>query len=167
MVKRQVFYSFHYVPDNWRVSQVRNIGQIEDNKPASDNKWEEVKKKGDKAIQKWIDENLNYRTCTVVLVGENTAKRKWIDYEIIKSWNDGKGVVGIYIHNLKNSSGDQANKGTNPFDHITVGQNKIKLSSIVKWYEPPFKTSTYVYNHIRENLEDWIEEAIKIRNENK
>lgn len=33
---RRVFYSFHYVPDNWRVSQVRNIGAIEDNKPAKD-----------------------------------------------------------------------------------------------------------------------------------
>ncbi len=33
---RRVFYSFHYVPDCWRTSQVRNIGAIEGNKPASD-----------------------------------------------------------------------------------------------------------------------------------
>ncbi|MBN8574439.1 MAG: TIR domain-containing protein [Candidatus Kapabacteria bacterium] len=165
--KRQVFYSFHYVQDNWRVSQIRNIGQIHDNKPVSDNKWEEVKKKGDKAIQAWIDENLNYRSCIVVLVGENTARRKWIDYEIEKSWNDGKGVVGIHIHNLKNSKGEQANKGSNPFDHFSVGQNKKKLSSIVKCYDPPYKSSTYVYDHIKEHLEDWIEEAINIRNEYK
>ena len=58
MAKRQVFFSFHYAPDNWRVSQVRNVGQIEDNKSLSDNKWEEVKKKGQEAIQDWIDENL-------------------------------------------------------------------------------------------------------------
>jgi len=167
MAKRQVFYSFHYVPDNWRVSQVRNIGQIEDNKPVSDNTWEEVKKKGDKAIQDWIDDNLKYRSCTVILVGENTAKRKWIDYEIEKSWNDGKGVVGIHIHNLKNSKGEQANKGANPFEHFTVGTDKKKLSSIVKCYNPPFSTSTYVYDHIKENLEDWVEEAIKIRTDYK
>ena len=87
MAKRQVFYSFQYIPDNWRVSQVRNIGHVEDNKPVSDNKWEEVKQKGDKEIQKWIDENLKNRSCTVILVGENTAKRKWIDYEIEKSYD--------------------------------------------------------------------------------
>jgi hypothetical protein len=165
MPKRQVFYSFHYVPDNWRVSQVRSIGQIEDNKPTSDNKWEEVKEKGNKAIQDWIDGNLKNRSCTVVLVGENTANRKWIDYEIKKSWDDGKGVVGIHIHNLKNSKGEQSNKGTNPFDRFTLDNGKKKLSSILKCYNPPYLTSTNVYNYIKENLEDWVEEAIKIRNQ--
>lgn len=162
MAKRQVFFSFHYVPDNWRVSQIRNIGQIEDNKPVSDNKWEEVKGKGNQAIQNWIDENLKNRTCTVILIGENTAGRKWIDYEIKKSWDDGKGVVGIYIHNLKNSKGEQSKMGINPFEHFTVGEKK--LSSIVKCYNPPYSASTDVYNYIKNNLEKWIEEAIAIRN---
>ena len=40
---RKVFYSFHYVPDNWRAAQVRNIWAVEWNKPASDNDREEVK----------------------------------------------------------------------------------------------------------------------------
>lgn len=163
MAKRQVFYSFHYVPDNWRVSQIRNIGQIEDNKPVSDNNWEEVKKKGDNEIQKWIDENLKNRSCTVVLVGENTAKRKWIDYEIEKSWNDGKGILGIHIHNLKNSKGEQSNKGNNPFEHFLDNEKK-KLSSVVKCYNPPYNVSTDVYNYIKENIEIWVEEAINIRN---
>lgn len=164
MPKRRVFFSFHYMPDCWRVSQVRNIGQIEDNPPVSDNKWEEVKKKGDKAIQEWIDDNLKNRSCTVVLVGENTAKRKWIDYEITKSWNDGKGIVGIHIHNLLDSNQCQSKKGANPFEHFTVVDNGKKLSSIVKCYDPPYSTSTKVYAHIKENLEAWVEEAIEIRN---
>lgn len=159
---RKVFYSFHYAPDCWRVSQIRNIGAIEDNKPASDNDWEEVKKGGDVAIQRWIGNQLNGRSCTVVLIGKETAGRKWIEYEIKKSWNEGKGVVGIYIHNLKNKDGLQTNKGKNPFEaFILKGQ---KLSEIVKSYDPPYTISTNVYNHIKENISDWIEEAIKIRN---
>jgi hypothetical protein len=51
---RRVFYSFHYVPDNWRASQVRNMGAVEGNQPAKDNDWETVTKGGDKAIEKWI-----------------------------------------------------------------------------------------------------------------
>ena len=50
-MKRQVFYSFHYKNDVRRVSQVRNIGTLEDNKPVSDNEWEEVKRKGDDNIK--------------------------------------------------------------------------------------------------------------------
>lgn len=124
-------------------------------------------KKGDKAIQDWIDGQLKGRSCTVVLIGEKTAGRKWIKYEIEKSWNLGKGLVGIYIHNLKNQDEKQSDKGSNPFDSFTVGEDKKKLSGIVKAYDPPYKTSTNVYNYISENLEDWVEEAIKIRDEYK
>jgi len=53
-VARKCFYSFHYKPDNARASQVRNIGVIEGNQPASDNDWESVTKGGDDAIKKWI-----------------------------------------------------------------------------------------------------------------
>ncbi len=165
MAKRQVFYSFHYVPDNWRVAQVRNIWVIEWNKPASDNDWEEVTKWWDKAIKKWIDENLKWRSCSVVLIWEKTAWRKWIKYEIEQSRNNKKWLVWIYIHNLKNKDWDQSNKGKNPFDSFTIwkDENKKKLSDIIKTYDPPYTTSTNVYNHIQENLESWIEEAISIR----
>lgn len=160
---KQIFFSFHYKPDNWRVSQVRNIGVIEGNKAAADNKWEEVIGGGDSAIKKWIDENMNYRSCVVVLVGENTADRKWINYEIKKAWDDGKGVVGINIHNLANSKGDQASKGSNPFYYVSIDGSR--LSTIVKCYDPPYSSSKYVYEHISENISDWIDEAIKIRKE--
>lgn len=163
---RKAFYSFHYLPDSWRASQVRNIGVVEGNSPASDNDWETVKKGGDAAIQKWIDGQLNGRSCTIVLIGSDTAKRKWIDYEIETSWNNNKGVLGINVHNLKNSAGTQATKGANPFAHFVVGNDKKSLSSIVKTYDPPFTDSKKAYDHISNNLSEWIEEAIKIRGAN-
>ncbi|WP_445908601.1 TIR domain-containing protein [Yeosuana sp.] len=161
---RKVFTSFHYVPDNWRANQVRNMGKIEGNSVVSSNKWEEVTNGGNSAIEKWIDDNMYGKSCVVVFVGENTAGRKWIKHEIKKAWEDGKGLVGIHVHNLKDSDGNQAEKGRNPFEDFNVGDKK--LSSIVKCYNPPYSTSKYVYEHIEENLEDWIEEAIKIRNNN-
>lgn len=151
---RRAFYSFHYTPDNWRVSQVRNMGVIEGNQPVSDNDWETVKKGGDKGIQKWIDDQIHGKSVAIVLIGSNTAGRKWIKYEIQKAWADGKGVLGVHIHNLKDSNEKQASKGENPFGN---------LSTIVKAYDPPYTSSTYVYNHIKENLGDWIETAIQIR----
>ena len=72
---RRVFYSFHYKPDSHRAAQVRNVGSIEGNEPATDNDWETVKTGGDAAIKKWIAGQMYYRTCTVVLVGSDTAHR--------------------------------------------------------------------------------------------
>lgn len=163
---RCVFYSFHYKPDNWRVSQVRNIGAIDGNKPASDNDWETVTKGGDKEIEKWIADQMHGRSCIVVLIGSKTAGRKWINHEIVKGWDAGKGVLGVHIHGLKDSDGDTSSKGANPFDSITHGASGKKLSSIVKVYDPPYTLSTDVYDHIKKNLDSWIEKAIEIRDSN-
>lgn len=163
---RRVFYSFYYKPDVMRVSQVRNIGALESNRPATDNDWETVKSGKDIAIKRWITAQMKGRTCTVVLIGENTANREWINHEIIKSWDDGMGVVGIRIHGLKNTDGDIANMGKNPFDYIGYGNTGKKLSSIVECYNPAGSNSKERYAWIAKHLENVVSKAIKIRNDN-
>ena len=158
---RRVFFSFHYKPDNSRAAQVRNAGVAEGNKPVSDNDWEAIRSRGDAAIERWISAQLSGKSCAVVLIGRATAGRKFIKYEIKTAWDDAKGVVGVYIHNLKDLAGNQSSKGRNPFEDFTV--NEKKLSKIVKAYDPPYTRSTNVYAHIKDNLEDWVEEAISIR----
>ena len=161
-MKRRVFYSFHYKPDNWRAAQVRNIGVIEGNRPATDNDWEAVKKGGAMVIEKWISDQMHGKSCTVVLVGANTAGRKWINHEIIKSWNVGMGVVGIYIHGLKDAGGQVSTKGRNPFDAIDYGDSGEKLSSVVRCYNPE-GSSQDRYGWIEKHLANAVEEAISIR----
>lgn len=161
-IRRRTFFSFHYRPDNWRAGQVRNMGVVEGNPPASDNDWESVTKGGDAAIRNWIDDQISGKSCAIVLIGRQTADRKWIDYEIEKAWNDGKGLLGIYIHGLQDRDGNQSTKGSNPFYSFTTANSK-RLSTIVKAYDPPYKRSRNVYAYISGNLSDWIEEAISIR----
>ena len=165
-MKRRVFYSFHYEPDNWRASQVRNIGVIEGNRPATDNDWETVKRGGGRAIKRWIAEQMRHRSCTVVLVGSKTADRKWINHEIVESWDDGMGVVGIRTHGLENSDGRVSRRGANPFQYITHGESNKRLSMIVKCYDPAGRTSRERYNWIAKHLANAVEEAIRIRNDN-
>ena len=160
---RRVFYSFHYEPDNWRAAMVRNIGSIEGNRPASDNDWETVKKGGDHAIKLWIARQMKGRSCTVVLIGSNTADRKWINYEIVKSWNDGMGVVGVRIHRLEGSDGKISKIGSNPFDYIRHKNTDKCFSSIVKCYNPAGRTSKERYDWISKYLAKAVEEAIRVR----
>ena len=97
---RNVFYSFHFDPDSWRASQVRNMGVLQGNEPVSANDWEEVKRKGNPAIQQWIAAQMKGRTCAVVLIGAQTGTRPWVQYEIAKAWEDGLGLLGVRIHGL-------------------------------------------------------------------
>ena len=155
-MKRRVFYSFHYDNDVMRTQLVRHIGTLEGNEPVSKNEWETVKGRGDVAVRNWIDENMKYKDCVVVLIGSETARRPWVKYEIQKAWNDGRGLLGIYIHNLKDPRSGTCRKGDNPFNFVQA-DNGIPLSAYVQCYDP---NSWDAYNDIARNLENWVETAI-------
>ena len=70
----------------------------------SANTWEEVKKGGDAAIEKWIAANSTGLLCR----GAETANHTWVIDEIVKSWNLGMGVVGIRVHSRKDCRGRQS-----------------------------------------------------------
>ena len=158
MAKRQVFFSFEYNKDNWRAGQVRNMGKVDNSSTFSDNDWEEVKSKSDTKIKEWIDSQMAKRSCLVVLIGTTTSGRKWINYEIQKAYELRKGIVGIYIHGLKDSVGNQTTKGSNPF---YIGEENKRLSNYVTCFDSSYKSSTYVYDDIKENIEQLIEDAIE------
>ena len=91
------------------------------------------KKGGDKAIKDWIAENMKNTSVTAVLIGTETSKRDWVDYEIRESFAQGKGMIGIYIHNCRDNERQTCAKGNNPFDDLyKTDENgqKIYLSEI-------------------------------------
>lgn len=165
-MSKRVFYSFHYKPDVMRVAQIRNIGTIEGNRAATDNTWELVKSGKELSIKRWISEQMRGKSCTIVLVGENTANRKWINHEIIESWDKGMGVVGIRIHGIKSTDGTTTKMGANPFDFVTHVKTGRKLSSIVKCYNPEGSTSKEKYAWIAKHVANAVAEAVQIRKEN-
>lgn len=156
MARIPVFYSFHFDNDVMRVQQVRNIGSIEGNSPTTPNEWEQLKRTGKVAVERWIDDNMKYKRCIVVLIGSETANREWVGYEIKKAWQDGKALIGIYIHNLKCPRNGVSKKGKNPFDNFTF-DNGAKLSSVIPCYDPDPNNA---YNDIATNIGNWIDLAI-------
>jgi hypothetical protein len=156
--KRQIFYSFHFDNDVMRVQQIRNIGALEENEPVSPNEWEQVKRGGSAAIEKWIDDNMKYRSCVVVLVGAETAQRPWVKHEIKKAWDEKKGLLGIHVHGLNCPRNGLGTRGPNPFEQFTVGTSS--LSDFVKCYSP---NSQAAYGDIARNLDSWVEAAIAAR----
>ncbi len=166
MIKRRIFYSFHYAADSWRAATVRNIGAVEGNRPATDNHWEEVARGGQAAITRWIDDQMRRRSCTLVLIGEHTAGRHWIDYEIRKSWERGMGLAGIHIHGLLDQHGYDSREGSNPFAGFTLEDHmgrQRSLAAVAQCYDPDGYDSKECYAWIRDNLASVVEKAIRIR----
>lgn len=102
MAKRQVFYSFHFDNDVMRVQQIRNMGIVEGDQPVAANEWEQLQRRTG-GVEKWIDDNMRYRSCVIVLIGEDTYRRPWVKYEIEKAWKEKKGLFWYLYSQFKGS----------------------------------------------------------------
>lgn len=115
---RSVFFSFHFERDSWRVSQVRNsnvIATFPKSTYFTDKAgFEAIKKQGKAAVKKWIDDEMNNTSVTVVLIGNQTANRPWVQYEIEQSVAQKKGLLGVRIDGIKNKDRETDKPGANP-----------------------------------------------------
>lgn len=138
---RKVFFSFKY-DDVHRAMNVRNSNVITGAiKSGFIDKadFEEVERQGDNAIKAWIDKQIDGTTVTVVLVGANTNKSRWVEYEIKQSIARGNGIITIDISKIKDMNGN------------TTACCGLR----VKGY------NHYLWNNNngRENLGKWVEDA--------
>ena len=164
MMGRKVFYSLHYHLDATRSESIRAATTLQGNQVLPKEQWQRLSQSGGDEIQHWIDAQLRGCACTIVLIGRESRSRRWLKYEIQKSWDEGKGLLGIYIHNLEDEFGAQSIKGVNPFAIFTIRQDGKRLSDVVKTYDPPGGNAQDVAAYIVKHLPQWVEEAICIRN---
>ncbi|MCS1411090.1 MAG: hypothetical protein M2R45_04286 [Verrucomicrobia subdivision 3 bacterium] len=139
---RRVFFSFKYKDDVSRAMVVRNSWVTQGKEAAGfidAADFEDIKRQGDQAIRRWIDDQLKGTSVTVVLVGQRTCNSRWVKYEINKSIEIGNGLLGIDISKIKD------------FD----GNTSERCGEIPRGY--PFYL--WVKNDGYKNMGDWIERA--------
>ena len=114
---RRVFFSFHFEKDIWRANQVRNANVVAGTDAAGffdHSEYEDAKNKGEEAVKRLILRHLDNTTVTVVLIGEETASRPWVRYEIAQSIARKNGLLGVHIHHLKDQNGFTTARGVKP-----------------------------------------------------
>lgn len=157
MGTRTVFYSFHYDRDVLRVQLVRNIGAVDGSPALGSQEWETVRRNSQQAVVNWIDKQMAYKRAVVVLIGQQTANRPWVKYEIEKAWKGKKPLVGVHIHGLS-SMGLADTKGSNPFDAVADVTGVPVFDPTRHDYLGRIDTkATYAY--LAANLPSWVDQA--------
>lgn len=146
---RRVFFSFHYEVDAGRAGVVRNHGVTKDGYEDAGYidavKWETIRRQGDDAIRRWINQQLQGTSVTVVLIGAETEERSWVKYEIQQSWDKGNRLMGVRIHNIKDFRTQQISyAGQDPF--TALGFTGVPV------YD-------WVDDHGYQNFASWVENA--------
>ena len=168
---RVVFFSFDY-DDVWRVNQVRNSGQFSGEQRSGFRdkaEYEQVKRSGDKAIKRWIRQQMHGCSVTCVLIGEDTHKSRWVSFEIEESIRRNMGLVGVYIHELEDQHGTASDlffDPPNPLDkhEVTVsgifGPRKEMASDRYQTHKWRPKGGLIFFQ--QNDLGAWVEEAARL-----
>lgn len=118
---RYSFFSFCYEDvKNFKVNIVRKSWVLKngDDTFIDGSIWEKEKSKGAIVIKNLIEEGLKKTSVTTVLIGDETANRRWVKYEIIKSFERGNGIVGIHINRIRGRDQSITSRGLNPLDRL-------------------------------------------------
>jgi hypothetical protein len=155
---RKTFFSFHYKNDVSRAMVVRNSWVTKVDREAAGfidkAAFEDIKKKGDKAVQEWIDGQLKGTTVTAVLIGAETSSRPYVKYELRQSFARGNGMLGIYIHKIKDLNGNTSTKGSNQFGEI--GRDSAGKAV---YFSVAYPCYDWVDDNGFENIGAWIRSA--------
>jgi hypothetical protein len=125
---------------------VRNSGAVEGVSAAGFHDaslWEETKRKGNYAVRKLVDIGLEATSVTVVLIGAETANRKYVSYEVEQSVARGKGILGIRINNIKNQDGRIDPPGPVPAALTSFGAAIYtwEYGKLGEWVEKAYKSA--------------------------
>lgn len=138
MAKR-VFFSFHYQDViNFRANVVRNHWMTKLGRESAGffdaSIWETAKKTSDLAVKRLINNGLDYTSNTCVLIGTQTYSRRWVRYEIMKSFERGNHLFGVHINRIKDRFGATNIAGQNPFIYLGVKFNPNgSCNSLWEW----------------------------------
>jgi hypothetical protein len=191
---RSVYFSFHYQDViDFRANVVRNSGKFRKSgiEFRDSSIWEEAKEKQVTKIKSLINTELKGSSVTCVLIGSETYSRRWVRYEIMKSFEMKKGQVGVGINWIKDKYGNTKSRGKNPFNYLAAKVSKDgKMIDLFEYKEntwitykdlPRIKNShfkekdfgkefelsefyerySYDWDNGKVNFPKWVEEAAK------
>lgn len=131
---RRTFFSFHYKPDVRRAWVVRNSwvtkvarGDREDAGFFDSSVFEAAQRDGVENLKRFLREGLNNTAVTCVLVGRETCLRRWVRYEILRSFMRGNGLLAIRINQIADMNNPATEAGSNPFDCLAFTKDGDKL----------------------------------------
>jgi MTH538 TIR-like domain (DUF1863) len=115
---RRAFFSFHYQRDVHRAWVVRNSWVTQERQDAGffdSSVFESKQRTSDDALKRFLDDGLVNCSVTCVLIGNQTAWRRWVRYELLRSFAEGKGMLGVSIQTISKFNEGPDIPGPNPF----------------------------------------------------
>jgi hypothetical protein len=120
---RRTFFSFHYKEDVQRAYVVRNSQYVKEQGETGfydSSAFEKQKNQDPDSLKRFLRREVEGSSVVCVLVGSQTAQRRWVRFEILQALMDARGLVGIRVHKIAGWNGMASAPGHDPFDLLGV-----------------------------------------------
>jgi hypothetical protein len=120
---RRVFFSFHYKPDVQRSEVVKKSQFLRGKELAGffdSSAMEEAQRKDPESLRRFLTREMEGSSVVCVLIGKETAQRRWVRFEILQGLMDARGIVGVRVHTIADFNRTVTAAGSNPFDLLGV-----------------------------------------------
>lgn len=137
MPPRRVYFGFDYEDvKTFRVNVVRNHDLLKRDVEGigfyDASIWEDAERHGELAIKRLINNGLENTSVTCILIGTRTWSRRWVRYEILKSYDRGNQLLGIHINSILDRNRQTFSPGPNPFAYLGL---YISDEGVLTYYE--------------------------------
>jgi hypothetical protein len=129
---KRVFFSFYYQDViDFRANVVRRHWLTKADREAAGffdaSIWGNAKLSGDVGIKRVINSGLDGTSVTCALIGSETYSRRWVWYEIMKSFRKGNALLSVHINFIKGRDQLTKPKGPNPLRYLGVTYSESGL----------------------------------------
>jgi hypothetical protein len=117
--------------------------------------FEATQRESESSLKRFLREGLENTSVTCVLVGEHTAVRRWVRYEIMRSFVCGNGLLAIQINTIPAMNSPSTPVGDNPFNCLafTIEDDRVCFRELMtSGWEYAADVGTMPLNKIRYDL---------------
>src|SRR5690606_13519877 len=141
--KHNIFIS-HYGKDDDYVqslkSRLKDKGYDVRNFSIDSTKHKDGRKPSDEVVKRLLNIRIKNSGTVICLIGPDTHKRKWVNYEIRKAHLEGKRIVGVYTHGSKDSV--ELPETFKKYGGPLIGWNSVdKLGEIISGENLPYENT--------------------------
>jgi hypothetical protein len=137
---RHTFFTFHYNNDVMRAQVIKNAWVTQNRVDSGffdKSAFERAKIENPDNLRRFLTGKLDGTSVTCACVGAQTFARPWVRYEILRSVQLGKGLLGVRLDRVKCAQqvrqgfSGYEKSGASPFDHLALSRK----DGYVYWHE--------------------------------
>jgi hypothetical protein len=117
--------------------------------------FEASQRESDDSLKRFLREGLGGTTVTCVLVGAETCIRRWVRYEIFRSFMRGNGLLAVRIHTIGSLHSPPTAGGGNPFECVafTLENDTVRFRELMtSGWQPARDVGTMPLGDVAYNL---------------